>query len=89
MNRHTVVRAAGIGLALLAGAGTGTAPAWAAGPDGGLLSPAAGGGCAGRSGATAGGGAARAVADLLGPPVTGLLVRCGGDGRPRPPCAPA
>ncbi|MBZ4322947.1 hypothetical protein [Streptomyces huiliensis] len=68
MNRHTLARAAGIGLALLAGTQAAVAPARAAGPDGGILSPLLGGGCAGRPEVTARG---KAAMELLGVPVTG------------------
>ncbi|MER5782507.1 hypothetical protein ABT104_12390 [Streptomyces mobaraensis] len=42
MNQHTVVRAAGVTLALLAGAQVAAAPAWAEGPGGGAPAPVAG-----------------------------------------------
>ncbi|MEU5129114.1 hypothetical protein [Streptomyces mobaraensis] len=42
MNQHTVVRAVGVVLALLAGAQAAAAPAWAEGPGGGAPAPVAG-----------------------------------------------
>ncbi|MFI0736626.1 hypothetical protein ACH4PU_00750 [Streptomyces sp. NPDC021100] len=44
MNRHTLARATGVVLALLAGAQAAAAPAWAGGPGGGVLTPVTGGG---------------------------------------------